>query len=151
MGRRRYELDTRVLTVFFLVAMPFGAFGSFVVVSVARGALRDAVGKSLEQRAAQTRLLLERYVGDQIVHLRLLALDPQVQQALRASSRGGSERRLGSASRSALASRLHATARVRPGVRLLQVVDTTGRLVATSGRSEGPTRRVGLVPGPGTG
>ena len=134
MGRRRYELDTRVLTVFFLVAMPFGAFGSFVVVSVARGALRDAVGESLEQRAAQTRLLIERYVGDQIVHLRLLALDPQIQQALRDSSRGGSERGVGPASRSALASRLHATARVRPGVTLVQVVDTKGRLVATSGR-----------------
>jgi hypothetical protein len=38
MARKRYELDTRVLTVFFFVAMPFVAFGSFNVVSMARGA-----------------------------------------------------------------------------------------------------------------
>jgi hypothetical protein len=37
MGKRKYELDTRVLTVFFFVAMPFVALGSFLVVRMLFG------------------------------------------------------------------------------------------------------------------
>jgi len=37
MGKRKYELDTRVLRVFFFVAMPFVALGSFLVVRMLFG------------------------------------------------------------------------------------------------------------------
>src|SRR5262245_51584195 len=60
MTQKRYELDTRVLTVFFLVAMPFVAFGSFLIVNMARGQLKESIGESLEQRALTTKLSLER-------------------------------------------------------------------------------------------
>ena len=87
MAKQSYYLDTRVLTVFFFAAMPFVAFGSFIVVNQARNHLRESVGASLEQRAVQTKLALEQYVGDQIVHLRLLALEPEVQKALAAPAK----------------------------------------------------------------
>ena len=82
MAKQRHQLDARVLTAFFFAAMPFVAFGSFIVVNQARTLLRESVGASLEQRAVQTKLALEQYVGDQVVHLRLVALDPEVQRAL---------------------------------------------------------------------
>ena len=53
-------------------------------VNQARTLLRESVGTSLEQRAVQTKLALEQYVGEHVVQLRLLALDPDVQQALAA-------------------------------------------------------------------
>jgi len=151
MSKRRYELDTRVLTIFFFVAMPFVAFGSFLVVSMARSALQDSLGVSLEQRAVETRFLIERYVGDQIVHLRLVALDPQIRAALTTPSKERSRedaRRLEQAwigaddpklvagiLRSPLAARLRTIARVRPALKLLQVVDAQGRLLAASARA----------------
>ena len=44
MAKQRYYLDTRVLTAFFFAAMPFVAFGSFIVVNQARNQLRESVG-----------------------------------------------------------------------------------------------------------
>jgi hypothetical protein len=84
MARKKRYLDTRILTVFFLVAIPFVALGSFVVVDMAKGSLQAALGQSFEQRATETKLLIERYVSAQIVHSRLLALDPEVRRALMA-------------------------------------------------------------------
>jgi cache domain-containing protein len=150
MARKRYELDSRVLTVFFFVAMPFVAFGSFIVVSMARGALQASLGESFEQRATETKLLLERYIGDQIVHLRLVSLETQVHQVLAAPVHelsADETRRLedawGSGDKavtdslvgSPLANRLRETTEVRPALRLLQVIDSTGRVVASTGRA----------------
>jgi hypothetical protein len=143
MGRRRYELDTRILTVFFLVAMPFVAFGSFLIVGMARGSLQDTVGASLEQRAAQTRLLIERYIADQIVYLRLLAQEPELHEALRASTRdtrSDDATRLERAASSRLAERLREAALIRSGVLVIHAVDATGRMAATSGRM-GPVQK----------
>jgi hypothetical protein len=78
MAQQRYHLDARVLTAFFVAAMPFVAFGSFIVVNQARNLLRESAGASLEQRAVQTKLALEQYVADQVVHLRLVAMDPEL-------------------------------------------------------------------------
>jgi hypothetical protein len=151
MGKRHYYLDTRILAVFFFVSMPFVAFGSFVVVRVARGLLRDSVGGNLEQRALQTKLLLERYVGDQVVHLRLLALEDPVRQALQAPARppspedvkrieqawaaGNDAKSLEPMLGSNLALRLRELTQVRPAVKLIQVVDNQGRLLASSSRA----------------
>jgi hypothetical protein len=82
MAEQRHTLDAKVLMAFFLAAMPFVAFGSFIVVNQARNLLRESVGTSLEQRAVETKLALESYVADQLVHLRLLAADPDVVSAL---------------------------------------------------------------------
>lgn len=151
MGKRHYYLDTGVLAVFFFVSMPFVAFGSFVVVRVARGLLQDTVGGNLEQRALQTKLLLERYVGDQVVHLRLLALEDSVRQALQAPRRppgpqdvkriehawatGTDPKSLEPMLGSSLALRLRELTVVRPAVKLIQVVDNQGRLLASSSRA----------------
>jgi len=150
MAKHRYYLDTRVLTAFFFAAMPFVAFGSFIVVNMAKNQLRDSVGQGLEQRAVQTKLALERHIGEQLVDLRLLALEPLVQQALRdvpqAVSEGdrsrleqawasGSDGRLGAAVlESPLAARLRDVSSLRPGLRSLQVIDANGRTIAASGR-----------------
>jgi hypothetical protein len=63
MAEQRHTLDAKVLTAFFLAAMPFVAFGSFIVVNQARNLLRESVGTSLEQRAVETKLALEGYVA----------------------------------------------------------------------------------------
>jgi hypothetical protein len=145
----RYTLDTRVLSIFFLVAMPFVAFGAFVVVNMARGALREQVGSNLEQRAIQTKVAVERYVGDQFVQLRLVAGYPEVRQALLSADKtltAADERRLSQAWAtgdkelndsivgSPVAARLRDVTHVRPGLRLLQVVHANGRLLASSTR-----------------
>ena len=39
MAKHKYYLDTRVLTAFFFAAMPFVAFGSFIVVNMAKNQL----------------------------------------------------------------------------------------------------------------
>lgn len=151
MSKRRYYLDARVLTIFFFVAMPFVAFGSFLVVSMARSALTESLGASFEQRAVETRLLLERYVADQIIQLRLACLDPQLRVALSAAARertpdeakrleqawvsGDDAKLLASILASPLASRLREMVQVRPALKLLEVVDGRGRLVAASGRA----------------
>jgi len=150
MARHRYYLDTRVLTAFFFAAMPFVAFGSFVVVNMAKNQLRESVGEGLEQRAVQTKLALERHVGEQVVDLRLLATEPLVQQALREVPRpvpddqraklesawaGGTDSRLGAqVLETALAARLRDVADLRPGTRALQIVDANGRTIAASTR-----------------
>ncbi len=150
MARQRYYLDTRVLTAFFLAAMPFVAFGSFVVVNMARSRLRESVGGNLEQRALQTKLGLEQYVAEQMATLRLLTLDPELQKTLGAASRpasaseaaalerawssGGSSPLLASVVDSPLAARLRALSSVRPAIRQLQVVDRFGRTLAASAR-----------------
>ena len=64
MAKQRYYLDTKVLTAFFFAAMPFVAFGSFIVVNQARTHLRESVGASLEQRAVQTKLALEQHLEE---------------------------------------------------------------------------------------
>ena len=150
MGKRKYELDTRVLTVFFFVAIPFVALGSFMVVRMATGQLQESLGSSLEQRAIQTKVALERYVADQIVHLRLISIDPQVRQAVSGPrpSLGGDGRRREQAwasgadakstaplLESSLAARLRDFVQVRPVLKLLQIVDADGRLVASSSRA----------------
>jgi hypothetical protein len=151
MAKRHYELDTRVLTIFFFVAMPFVAFGSFLVVSMARGALQDSMGTSFEQRAFETRFLLERYLADQMDHLRLLTLDPLVHSALegapaeftpeqaqtfeRAWVSPEESRILAPFLASPMAVRLRAVVRVHPQLKLLQIVDARGQVVASSGRS----------------
>ena len=150
MAKQRYTLDTRVLTAFFFAAMPFVAFGSFIVVNQAKNQLRESVGVSLEQRAVQTKLALEQYVGEQVVQLRVLALDPDVQRALAAPARpvpeadarqieqawaSGKDAKLNaSLLESPLAARLKPLGLVRPSVKQVQIVDTSGRVLAASSR-----------------
>ena len=151
MAKKRYELDTRVLTVFFLAAMPFVALGSFLVVSMARTELRSTVAVSLEQRALQTKLAIERYVADQVVHLRLLASDPQIVQVLsrqapalppdtrrkleQAWASGGDARLVAPVLDSPVSARLRLVAGVRPALKALQLVGVQGLVVAAAGRS----------------
>jgi hypothetical protein len=150
MAKKSYYLDTRVLTAFFFAAMPFVAFGSFIVVNMAKNQLRDSVGVGLEQRAVQTKLTLERRIGEQVVDLRLLALQPLVRQVVARPSptvspeemrrveqawSADSDARLRAALlESALSARLRDVTAVRPGLRSIQVVDSKGRVVAASGR-----------------
>lgn len=146
MGKRRYELDTRVLTIFFFVAMPFVAFGSFVVVNMARGQLQDQLGADLGQRAIESRLLLERYLSDQVTHLHLLAIDPQVRDALAKPRPAEDPHKLESGwtsndpkltaaiVQSPLGQRLRDLAQVASGYVLTQVVDARGTLLASTAR-----------------
>jgi len=150
MAKQRYYLDTRVLTAFFFAAMPFVAFGSFIVVNTARTHLQESAGVSLEQRAAQTKLALEQYLGEQVVHLRVLALDPAVQKALSATRPlppeadaraeeqawvSGKDPRLNaSILEGPLPSVLKPLTRVRPAIKMVQLIDGTGRLRAATGR-----------------
>jgi hypothetical protein len=150
MAKKSYYLDTRVLTAFFFAAMPFVAFGSFIVVNQARNHLRESVGISLEQRAVQTKLALEQFVGDEIVHLRLLALEPEVQKALAVPAKAvpeadvrplelawasGKDAKLNTSVLDTPASaRLRLLPLVRPSVKQEQLVDTTGRVLAASSR-----------------
>lgn len=150
MRKWRYELDTRVLSLFFLVAMPFVAFGSFIVVRMARSALQDSLGARVEQQALQTKLLVERYIANEVVRLRLLGLEPDVRAAASRSAKetspeetkrleqawaAGDARLNEQLVASPLAARLRDLLAVDPGLRLVQVVDARGRLVATSGRA----------------
>jgi len=150
MSKRHYYLDTRVMALFFFVAMPFVALGSFIVVNMAKGALNDSIGQNLEQRALQTKLLLERYVGDQVVYLRVLAVEPQLLDVLhrgkqvrssdetqrleRAWATGAESAAVSSLLDTPLADRLRALVAIRPALKVLQVVDGQGRLVASSRR-----------------
>ena len=150
MAEQRHQLDAKVLAAFFLAAMPFVAFGSFIVVNQARTLLRESVGSSLEQRAVQTKLALEQYVPDQVVHLRLVAMDPDLQRALArpAAPQSEAERRTAEQSWASgkdprltasivdnpLAARARPLTLVRPAFRQIQVVDASGRLVAASAR-----------------
>jgi hypothetical protein len=150
MAKQRYYLDSRVLTAFFFAAMPFVAFGSFIVVNQARTHLRESAGISLEQRAMQTKLALEQYLGEQVVHLRVLSLDPAVQKALadtrplppEAQARAmeqawvsGKDPRLNaSLMESPLAAILQPLPRVRPAIKSVQLIDSSGRLRATTAR-----------------
>lgn len=147
--KTQYYLDTRILSIFFLVAMPFVAFGAYVVVGLASSTLRQSVGESLEQRAVESRLRVERHVGDQFVELRLMTRWPELAQALGkapALKPEESERLarlwgeadpqfLQSITGTPLSSRLRDVITVRPGIKVLQVVDAHGLLVASSGRS----------------
>jgi hypothetical protein len=151
MSKRRYRLDSQLLTLSFFVAMPLVAFSSFVVVSMARSTLQDAAGRELEQRALQTRFLIEHFIGDQIVQLRLLATDPAVVAAARAphpvvsiEQRRRTERAWASGSdprllqpflASAVAPRLRQAAALVPSLRVLQIFDADGRLLATTVRA----------------
>ncbi|HZM51056.1 MAG TPA: hypothetical protein VFE68_11205, partial [Vicinamibacteria bacterium] len=89
MPKRHYEVDSRVLAVFFLVAVPFLAFGALVVMNLARGHLQNVTGQNLEQRASEARQLVERYVLGQFSHLHLITLDPQLRAAVAAPARDG--------------------------------------------------------------
>ncbi len=150
MAPRRYRLDTRILSLFFLVVMPFVALGTFVVVGMARGALVEQAGQSLEQRAFQTRVAVERYVGDLFVQLRLVADYPEVSavlaapaaplpadEATRLSARWaqGEDTLAAQVVGARGADRLRDVLRVRPGLKLLQVVDASGRLLLSSSRA----------------
>jgi hypothetical protein len=151
MAKHKYYLDTRVLTAFFFAAMPFVAFGSFIVVNMAKNQLRESVGEGLEQRAVQTKLSLERHIGEQILELRVLARDTAVRETLSRTPRAASaeeirrieeawasdsdERLRRAILETPVASRLRDVIAVRPGLRSLRVVDATGRVVAASGRT----------------
>lgn len=147
MGRRHYELDTRVLAVFFFVAIPFLALGALVVINVARASLESSVGESLEQRALETKQHVEGYVAEQFLHLRQLSLDPAVRAALGSASQTTDEDKkreqswgagdadlVRSIVGSSLAGRLREVASVHGGFRLVQLVDGTGHLVASTSR-----------------
>ncbi len=150
MAKERFYLDTRVLTAFFFAAMPFVAFGSFVVVNVAKTGLRDSVGAGLEQRAVQTKLSIEQYLSEQFLQLRLVSLEPQVQAALAAAPRplpdsertrleqrwdvGRDPKLAASVLESPLAKWLRSLVSLRPMLRQLQIVDARGRIVAASAR-----------------
>jgi hypothetical protein len=152
MAKHHYYLDTRVLTAFFFAAMPFVAFGSFIVVNMARTQLRETVGSGLEQRAVQTKLDLERHVGEHLVDLRLIAAAPDVRKALASAPRpvsgaeaqriekswaSGSDARLRAAVLdSPLAVRLRSIADLRPGLRSLELLNRDGRVVAASIRGD---------------
>jgi len=150
MSRHRFELDTRILTIFILVAMPFVAVGAYVVVGMAESALSDAVSDGLEQRAVETRLQLERYVARQQVLLRLLTSDPAVVDALWsqptrlddaererlvAAWSEGDSALLDKVVGSRLGDRLRHVADIQPAIRLLQVVDSRGIVVGSSSRA----------------
>ena len=151
MANKRYELDTRVLAVFFLAAMPFVALGSFLVVSMARSELLSSVGTSLDQRALQTKVAVERYLADQVVHLRLLATDPQVVQALaqqspapapddlrkleQAWATGRDPRLVMSMLDAPVSARLRQIVGVRPALHALQIVGAQGLVVAATART----------------
>jgi len=149
MAKRRYELDTRILTIFFFVAIPFVVLGSFLVVSMARGRLETALGQSLEQRALETKTWIERYMGDQVVHVRMLASEPVVRQAVVAGAAhpnvperveaawtsGADPEALGPVLQSPLAGYLREVVRLRSAVLLVQVADAHGHLVASSSRA----------------
>ena len=149
MPKRHYEVDSRVLAVFFLVAVPFLAFGALVVMNLARGHLQNVTGQNLEQRASEARQLVERYVLGQFSHLHLITLDPQLRAAVAAPARDGGPddlRRLdqawaagdaalvASVAGSPLAARLREVGQTQPALRLLQAVDARGRLIATTAR-----------------
>ena len=151
MAEQRHQLDAKVLAAFFVAAMPFVAFGSFIVVNQARTLLRESVGTSLEQRAVQTKLALEQYVADQVVHLRLVAMDPEVQRALKQQppaipdaerrraeqdwASGKDPKLTASIVDNPLAARTRPLTLVRPAFRQIQVVNASGRLVAASARA----------------
>jgi hypothetical protein len=151
MAEQRHQLDAKVLAAFFVAAMPFVAFGSFIVVNQARTLLRESVGTSLEQRAVQTKLALEQYVADQVVHLRMVAMDPAVQAALKRPAPAPSDAERRSAEQAwvsgkdpkltasivdnPLAARTRPLTIVRPAFRQIQVVDASGRLVAATSRA----------------
>src|SRR5262245_16099889 len=113
MAKRKHELDTRVMAVFLFAAMPFVAFGAFVIVNMAKGELRETVVLALEQRAIHTKLTLEGYIGELLVHLRLIALDPQVQDLV--AEPGPPARR--ASLEPAVAARLRQVSQVRPTFR----------------------------------
>ncbi len=151
MAKTKYELDTRVLAVFFLAAAPFMAFGAYVVVNMAKGQLRESAGVSLEQRAVETKLSLERYVGEQIFQLRLLSLDPLIRSAAstavptpnpeerrrleQAWVAGGDFAATSALVESPAAGRLRQLASIRPALKLVQVVGPTGQLIASTSRA----------------
>ena len=149
MPKRRYEVDPRILTVFFFVAIPFLAFGALVVMNLARGHLQNVMAQYLEQRAQEARQLVERYVLGQFSHLHLVSLDPQVKQAVAAPPRDAAPEELrrldqawaagdpalvASVAGSPLAARLREVGQAQPALKLLQVVDGRGRLLATTAR-----------------
>jgi len=146
MAKHKYYLDTRVLTAFFFAAMPFVAFGSFIVVNMAKNQLRDSVGVGLEQRAVQTKLTLERHIGEQVLELRLLAREPAVAEALSQPAKAVSPEEAGRLEQawdsdvdpavleSSLARRLRDVTAVRPGLKSIRVINASGRVVASSGR-----------------
>lgn len=151
MATKRHDLNTRVLAVFFLAAMPFVALGSFLVVSMARSQLLSSVGTSLDQRALQTKIGVERYLADQVVHLRLLATDPQIVQALsrqspapatgdlskleQAWATGQDSRLITSILEAPVSARLRQIVGVRPALKTLQLVGAQGLVVAAAART----------------
>ena len=151
MAKQRYYLDTRVLTAFFFAAMPFVAFGSFIVVNQAKNQLRESVG--VEPRAAggpdQARPRAVRGRAGRPAagpgpgprraagpRRRPRAPSPRPTRAR--SSRPGPPGRTRSSTPplldSPLAARLKPLGLVRPSVKQIQIVDTTGRVVAASSR-----------------
>ena len=147
MSKRQYELDTRVLSVFFFVAIPFIAFGALVVIHMARGSLQNTMGQGLEQRALETRQLVERYVADQFVHLQQIAADPSIRAAvagvppladaerLEKGWAGNDPAVVGSIVGSPAAAALRQAAQVFPAYKVLQLTDASGRLVASNVRA----------------
>jgi hypothetical protein len=127
MGQRRRELDIRILAVFFIASVPFVAFGAWLIVGMAGGRLETAIGESLEQQAVQAKVALERYVGEQIVSLHTIAVEPLVQQALADKAPATAA--------SGASARFREIVQVRPSLRWLQLVDLEGRVIASSSRT----------------
>jgi hypothetical protein len=98
----------------------------------------------------QTKLALEQYLGEQVVHLRVLALDPAVQKALadtrplppppearaieQAWASGKDPKLNASLFEGPLADIVEPLTRVRPAVKSVQLIDSTGRLRAATAR-----------------
>ena len=150
MPKRHYEVDPRVLTVFFFVAIPFLAFGALVIMNLARGQLQNVTGQNLEQRARRGPAARRA--------LRARPVQPPAPARPRPAGAGGGERRrpaterpdelrrldqawaagdpalVASVAGSPLAARLREMGQIQPALRLLQVVDERGRLLATTTR-----------------
>jgi len=148
--KRRFELDTRIMMVFLLVAMPFVAVGAYFVVTMGRSAMRESVARTLEQHAVETRFRVERYVGDHAALLRLIGgwpevsaalerspatLSPEKQQQLNEAWAAGNPALVDSLLTTPLADRLRGVQEIRPGIKLLQVAYADGRLLASSSHS----------------
>ncbi|HUG52238.1 MAG TPA: cache domain-containing protein [Vicinamibacteria bacterium] len=149
MPKRHYEVDLKILTLFFFVAIPFLAFGALVVVNLAHRDLQHAMGLHMEQRAQEARQIVERHVIGQFTHLHLLSLDPEVRRSVVSPPRpvsaddvrrldqdwgSGAPELVASVVDSPLASRLRELGQVQPALKLLQLVDGGGRLLATTVR-----------------
>ena len=150
MAKQRYYLDTRVLTAFFFAAMPFVAFGSFIVVNQARnhaarvgrhepraaGRADEARPRAVPGRAgrAPARARARRRGAEGPGRTRRTVPEADVRQMEQAWASGKDAKLNASILETPLAARLKPLALVRPVVKQVQVLDSAGRVLAASGR-----------------